>query len=118
MELSITKQRDCKLEGISINFPASTRGWEITFTDCNYRNREQAWLEKEKAATITEKSLSELITEARLGILLVCKKRNEVLRTPRYFSLSTVMRVIRLEAVNASLTIRNEAFNEAIQFSS
>jgi hypothetical protein len=52
MELSITQQRDCKLEGISIDFPGSTRGWEITFKDCNYHNRVQAWLEK--AVTINE----------------------------------------------------------------
>ena len=73
MELSTTKQRGCTIEGISINYPASTRGWEITFTDCNYRNREQAWFDKEKAVTINEKSLSELITEARIDIILVCK---------------------------------------------
>ena len=73
LELSLTKQRDCTLEGISINYPASRRGWEIAFTDCNYLNREQAWFDKEKAVTINEKSLSELITEARIDIILVCK---------------------------------------------
>jgi hypothetical protein len=40
------------------------------------------------------------------------------MKTPRYSSLLTMMRVIRLEAVNASLTLRNVELNAEIQLGS
>ena len=75
MAISTTQKRECTLIGLSNEFPAiNRRVREVTFTDRNYRNAEQVWMENERA-DMNEIVLSELITEVRIGILKFVYRR-------------------------------------------
>ena len=51
--ISSTQKKKCTLIGLSNDFPAvHQRGWEVTFTDRDYRNAEQVWTEVENLSII------------------------------------------------------------------